>query len=448
MSGVAAYRGHFGSVQAERLLWRAGFGPRKNEAAELAKLGLEGAVHSLVYPGREHFVGPPPHDEKGHPLAPYDAWGHDHLWWLDRMVRTSRPLVERMTLVWHDWFATSNQGVGSQRLMIDQNNLFRERGLGYFHDLLLDVTKDPAMLRLAERQRQLEVLAERELRPRDDGALHARRRPRLHRDRRAPERARAHRLPQRLEARTSASRTSASTRSTTTPARRRSSRRRGTYTWKDSCRLCVTHPDHPSFFVQKLWSYFVPTAPDAATQSGLQQLYVTEQVRGAAGRRGDPPPSGALRGAADGEVARPLHGGAPAPARPPDRHLRLDVARRDGGPAALLPAERRRLGRHALARHGAVARPLVDRAVRAQPVRARSRQGEAAVRRAEARPRRRSASGASRRSARGRSPRSRRSRRTRSPTRRARSGSSSSTRRWSQNALRHLIAVSPEFQAA
>ena len=54
--------------------------------------------------------------------------------------------------------------------------------------------------RLAQRQRQLEVLAERELRPRDDGALHARRRPRLHRGRRAPERARADRLPQRLEA--------------------------------------------------------------------------------------------------------------------------------------------------------------------------------------------------------------------------------------------------------
>ena len=125
VSAVAVYRGRFGPAQAERLLWRAGFGPRKNEAAQLAKLGLADAVHSLAYPGREHFVGSNPHDDKGRPLAPYDAWGHDHLWWLDRMVRTSRPLVERMALVWHDWFATSNRGVGSQRLMIGQNNLFR-----------------------------------------------------------------------------------------------------------------------------------------------------------------------------------------------------------------------------------------------------------------------------------------------------------------------------------
>ena len=62
------------------------------------------------------------------------------------MVRTSRPLVERMALIWHDWFATSNDGVGSQRLMLQQNDLFRKKGLGSFHDLLLDVTADPAML--------------------------------------------------------------------------------------------------------------------------------------------------------------------------------------------------------------------------------------------------------------------------------------------------------------
>jgi hypothetical protein len=146
VAGVAVYKGAFGAAQAERLLWRAGFGPRRGEAEALAKLGLDGAVHALTHPGNEHLVGHDPHDDKGHPLAPYDAWGQDHVWWLDRMVRTSRPLVERMTLVWHDWFATSNSGVGSQKLMLQQNQLLRARGLGSFHDLLVDVTKDPAML--------------------------------------------------------------------------------------------------------------------------------------------------------------------------------------------------------------------------------------------------------------------------------------------------------------
>ena len=115
MTGVAVYGGTFTPALAERLLWRAGFGPRQGEAEALAQLGLEGAVEALTHPRAERLVGPSPHDDKGRPFAPYDAWGHDHAWWLDRMVRTSRPLVERMALVWHDWFATSNDGVTRRR---------------------------------------------------------------------------------------------------------------------------------------------------------------------------------------------------------------------------------------------------------------------------------------------------------------------------------------------
>src|SRR5579863_2523166 len=143
---MEVYQGEFGAAQAERLLWRAGFGPRPGELDELVSKGLEGAVDSLVNPGPESLVGPPPHGQGGAPLAPNDAWGDDHCWWLDRMVRTSRPLVERMTLIWHSWFATSNEGVGSQRLMLKQNQLFRQNALGSFAVLLEDVTRDPAML--------------------------------------------------------------------------------------------------------------------------------------------------------------------------------------------------------------------------------------------------------------------------------------------------------------
>src|SRR5439155_1339854 len=95
-------------------------------AERLAKLGLEGAVHKLTHPGRERLRGAKPHDNDGHPLAPNDVWGHDQLWWLDRMVRTTQPLAERMTLMWHDWFATSEDGVGPARLMLRQNRLFRQ----------------------------------------------------------------------------------------------------------------------------------------------------------------------------------------------------------------------------------------------------------------------------------------------------------------------------------
>ena len=62
------------------------------------------------------------------------------------MVRSDQPLVERMALVFHDWFATSNAGVSKQQQMIDQSNLFRSACFGSFLDLFRAVTVDPAML--------------------------------------------------------------------------------------------------------------------------------------------------------------------------------------------------------------------------------------------------------------------------------------------------------------
>ena len=121
-------------------------GPRPGRA-QLVSLGLVGAVQSLTRPsGAADLSGPAPRDDDGNPLAPADAWGHDHLWWLDRMVRTDQPLVERMALVFHDWFATSNANVSKTQQMIDQSNLFRGRCFGSFLDLFRAVTIDPAML--------------------------------------------------------------------------------------------------------------------------------------------------------------------------------------------------------------------------------------------------------------------------------------------------------------
>ena len=271
--GVPVFRGSFDTPQAERLLWRAGFGPRPGEAEALAKLGLEGAVHKLLYPGLEKLVGPAPHDSKGRPLAPADAWGHDHTWWLDRMVRTSRPLVERMTLVWHDWFATSNDGVGSQKLMLKQNALFRSHALGSFEKLLLEVTRDPAMLlwlngvqnsKDAPNENYAREMMELFTLGADRGAYS---------ERDVREQARAltgwendwkqglgdynfHFDPRSHDA-----------------GMKTVFRKSGRYEWKAACRLCVSHPLHASFFVRKLWSYFVPVGPDRATQSALESAY-------------------------------------------------------------------------------------------------------------------------------------------------------------------------------
>jgi uncharacterized protein (DUF1800 family) len=271
--GVPVYRGPFGAPQAERLLWRAGFGPRKGEAEALAKRGLDGAVRSLLQPGPERLVGPRPHDDKGRPLAPADAWGHDHCWWLDRMVRTSRPLVERMTLVWHDWFATSNDGVGSQELMIKQNDLFRFHAVGSFHRLLLDVTKDPAMLKWlngtdnvkgAPNENYAREMMELFTLGADRGAYS---------ERDVREQARSLTGWQNRWSRSKGDYNFHFDAKQHDPSTKTVFRKSGQFDWQDACRLCVSHPAHASFFVNKLWSYFVPVAPSRSTLAGLEALY-------------------------------------------------------------------------------------------------------------------------------------------------------------------------------
>jgi len=67
-------------------------------------------------------------------------------WWLMRMLDTPRPLQERVALFWHNHFATSTGKVRQSALVSRQIDLFRRQGLGNFRELVLAVTKDPAML--------------------------------------------------------------------------------------------------------------------------------------------------------------------------------------------------------------------------------------------------------------------------------------------------------------
>lgn len=67
-------------------------------------------------------------------------------WWLHRMAGTANPVVEKITLFWHNHFATSYNKVLSVPMMTEQNDLFRALGGGSFRPLLTAVARDPAML--------------------------------------------------------------------------------------------------------------------------------------------------------------------------------------------------------------------------------------------------------------------------------------------------------------
>jgi uncharacterized protein (DUF1800 family) len=67
-------------------------------------------------------------------------------WWLFRMLFTPDPLTERLTLVCHNHFATSQLKVENAEAMRRQNETFRRHGRGPFGDLLRAMLRDPALL--------------------------------------------------------------------------------------------------------------------------------------------------------------------------------------------------------------------------------------------------------------------------------------------------------------
>jgi uncharacterized protein (DUF1800 family) len=126
------------------LLRRAGFGSTEAELDEYAGLGFQGALERLL--DFEQVDDSALDGQLGALALDLTKIEDAKYWWLYRMLYTRRPLQEKMTLFWHDHFATANAKVGNPQLMLQQLRLFRAEGLGSFETLLQKVTRDPAML--------------------------------------------------------------------------------------------------------------------------------------------------------------------------------------------------------------------------------------------------------------------------------------------------------------
>lgn len=155
----------------EHLLRRAGFGATQQEVDNLVEIGYRRAVDQLVdhdqlvddvdqYLQKPGYVGV---TSRG-PFSPNTVINDARQRWLFRMVHSQRPLEEKMTLFWHNHFATAFSKIAgaagsipAARMMAAKPSedpagvrghleVLRHHALGNFQDLLLEVTRDPAML--------------------------------------------------------------------------------------------------------------------------------------------------------------------------------------------------------------------------------------------------------------------------------------------------------------
>jgi uncharacterized protein (DUF1800 family) len=157
--------------QVEHLLRRAGFGARPDELDSYRKESFTGAVSRLVNFERtvddvDDKIGTP-----GYALvtvrgafSPRSVIADARQRWLFRMVHSDRPLQEKMTLFWHNHFATAytklagvltapeatrylaakaSEDPGGVRGQIE---MLRDNALGNFRDLLVNIAQDTAML--------------------------------------------------------------------------------------------------------------------------------------------------------------------------------------------------------------------------------------------------------------------------------------------------------------
>ncbi len=132
------------SFWVRHLLRRAGFGGTPSEIQHYVLLGYDGALDELLHP--QSVDNDALEADIKQQNFDFTQIADLKRWWLYRMCYTRRPLEEKMTLFWHGHFATSEKKVKHAYAMYGQNWIFRKHALGNFHQLLYDVSKDPAMI--------------------------------------------------------------------------------------------------------------------------------------------------------------------------------------------------------------------------------------------------------------------------------------------------------------
>jgi hypothetical protein len=128
------------------LMRRAGFGASREELEARTAKGYEATVEELLNPQAE------PVDRyaflRYHPgfWKPITSPGMGSAAWFHTLLNTQRPLEEKMVLFWHQVFATGQSKVDHWHELIAQVDMLRERGMGNYRDLLVELAKNPAMI--------------------------------------------------------------------------------------------------------------------------------------------------------------------------------------------------------------------------------------------------------------------------------------------------------------
>jgi uncharacterized protein (DUF1800 family) len=121
--------------EVRHLMRRAGFGATAKDVHKLAKRNLtRGKLADMLLKW------------KAKPLKDSEDINEVYDRWLELMLKTKTPLLEKLVLFWHDHFATNISTVENAEQMAAQNALLRTMAKGDFRAFLKRINKDPAMM--------------------------------------------------------------------------------------------------------------------------------------------------------------------------------------------------------------------------------------------------------------------------------------------------------------
>ena len=129
---------------AAHLARRAGFGATPEELGRYSEMKYEDLVEDLLNPREPNSI---PDDLifRRH-VDLHALQGHSPAYWAYQMVSSSCPLEEKIALFWHGVFATGENKLNNVGVLTNQIDMFRRHGMGRFDDLLIELSKDPAMI--------------------------------------------------------------------------------------------------------------------------------------------------------------------------------------------------------------------------------------------------------------------------------------------------------------
>ena len=133
-------------AKVAHLLRRFGLGASEAEIDFYGKDGIKGAVDRLLnYEDLDEGFGVDPSVFSNPKNQNINIKGYQY-WWYLRLIATRHPFEQKMTLFWHDHFATSAAKVDVPEAMYRYIETLRTFSTGKFSTLLTEISKDPAML--------------------------------------------------------------------------------------------------------------------------------------------------------------------------------------------------------------------------------------------------------------------------------------------------------------